>query len=341
MSRRLVSEVDRQLQIMDGCRPVRDRGCVYVFVQRSGVGYVKIGTTIDLNQRSGDHQSNAFGELRLVAAFHGSYDLERALHERFARARIWGHREHFAQTRAVKRWLDDLTRLNGRDGLCWTCRATARELRERPPKAWTGFRLPAFRIEADKRDLRCGDACHPVHAWFDRQTNTFALGAPGTNGRCSTTPTLTAHALYTAESQEAWALNLWILACDSGRSIGSRHLAASLRGARNGGASFPMLDEDIALLRKAEIDVHHSAAQLFPDRQSFPGAPEVAPTAASERHLAASMRWLAEDFLVRYGVVQFCGCQSNVDVLRRLDRQINSGHDWRGGGCPVPFPETP
>ncbi len=79
MSRRLVSEVDRQQQILDSCPRHPGAECVYVFVQRSGTGYVKIGTTIDLNQRAGDHQSNAFGELRLVAAFHGSYDLLVAL----------------------------------------------------------------------------------------------------------------------------------------------------------------------------------------------------------------------------------------------------------------------
>jgi hypothetical protein len=329
MSRRLVAEVDRNLGILNGCPPGHAKECVYVLVQRSGGGYVKIGTTVDLNTRTGDHQGNAFGELRLVAAFHGSYGTERSLHERFEKARIWGHREHFAQTRAVKRWVADLDRLNGRDGECWTCRARAREIRERP---WTGFRLPKFRVAAETRDMRCGPECRVVHAWFNRSTSEFAFGSPKPGGHCSLIPGETARSLFSAESHEAWAINLWVLACDRHHSIGSRSLASDLRDTRNGGTGFAMHPEDIAMLRGASPEIHHSSTKFFPDHESFPSAPEVVPLPEAVGHLEESMDWLANDFLARYGAVQFCGCESNGNLLRRLDLQIGAGDSFRGPG---------
>jgi hypothetical protein len=204
MSRRTYGEVTLQQQLLDECpaasADVNTKACVYVLAQRSGAGFVKIGTTLDLHPRVGDHQANAFGELSVLAAFHGDRSLEQELHRKFTRERVWGHREHFYASAYLLRWVDDVCRLNGRDGnLCWSCRRTV---------VADQIANPYVPLHITKVDVRCGVKCIAQYAWFDLDTYK-TLCIRDNIGRATSTPSDMAQWLFEAEDPRQPFAGVW------------------------------------------------------------------------------------------------------------------------------------
>jgi hypothetical protein len=60
------------------------------FVQESGMGAIKIGTTKNVNTRVSDMAVGTPHLLAVLALIDGNHEVEHALHQRFAHARIRG-----------------------------------------------------------------------------------------------------------------------------------------------------------------------------------------------------------------------------------------------------------
>ena len=315
MSAALHAEVVRQQAVLDACPRSHsdEEGCVYVLVQRDGAGYVKIGRTVDLEKRVGDHQSNAFGELALVAAFHGGKKKEAELHARFWRDRAYRHREHFWPSRAVLRWVDDLLRLNGRDGgLCWSCRKVG-------PAPLPDVSDPEI------VDLRCNADCQGTPMWFHRETRLIAHGVTS-NGVASTAASAAASALLVYKPQE-WAVGM-ILACVNREADRGAPWRVS-----------PALDRRVmagditghAAYWSIVREMHWRSSIVLPHRKSPMDMLREGTGVLSENNLGACVQW-ANDFLRDYGVVHACdcslcgfGCRGPRSGVRRLAAVVHTG----------------
>jgi hypothetical protein len=275
MSNRLLREVMQQNRLLNSCRK-GDQRCVYIFELRRGVGYIKIGTTVDLQKRAGDHQGNAYDELRLIAAFHGDGELERSLHLRFSKDRVWGHREHFYRSRAVMRWVEDVTRLNGRDShLCWSCRDA--EVRRQASV------LPPL-FDLDIQPLLVSSRCEPA--------------SDVARSLISNSPNYT-----------AWAVRLWIESQTGRKSTNACWFASRLLYRQ-----VPLRADDTRVLdAMPDLGVHHAATHLLPDGQRFPCEWSTKNTDIKSQtaNLRSSLLWLQNDFLSKYGAAEVCRCASN------------------------------
>ena len=315
MSAELLAEVEAQKRVLDACPGSSESKCIYVLVQRSGVGYVKIGTTVDPLKRTGDHQGNAYGELKLLAAFHGDADDERALHRRFASDLVWGHREHFWPSRQVLRWVEDVIRLNGRDGAqCWSCRAAGLVLP-----------LPRARLlpvdlspRVERVNMTCGNECQRRFAWFDRKTRHLAHGLTS-NGMFSATPIVTARALYEHDAL-SWCVRIWLADRDRRGECGCGVFPYALET-----NSLGIDADEHNRLMSCSFDLHHKARQMLPEGESIPWnirTDNLGDRESDHSELVAAICWLSDDLLLRYGVVAICGCASNYAALEAIERSI-------------------
>jgi hypothetical protein len=260
MSDLLLAEAERAEATLQSC-PTESKERIYVLVQRDGSGYVKIGTTINLTNRLGDHQGNAYGELKLLAAFHGGKSLESSLHLRFDDDLVYGHREHFWPSRSLLSWIDDVRRLNGRDGgLCWSCRQHALE---HEPWSIAGQFVPnGLDFETERVDMRCGDRCEPICAWFDRETRQIAAGRDST-GFNSDTPSEFAGLLFRDDARD-WAIRtFWARSMGRGADLALIRFAHQVR---DGEIRTPAVER----IPTEPYEMHHAARQTFPDCESFP-----------------------------------------------------------------------
>lgn len=310
MSAALFAEVEAQKNLLAGCRGCSSADCIYVLVQRDGVGRIKIGTTIDPYQRTGSHQSNAFGELKLLAAFHGDKNDERALHHRFADDLVYGHREHFYPSKRLVRWVEDVVRLNGRDdGLCWSCRDAVLVKKTRA--------LTPSRFDRHVIDLRCGDSCDSTPAWFERDTRRITHGRTTTWG-FSATPIITASGLIEAPSAHAWCCALFLLADSISSWIDEERV-------RRGGLTGDVWAHGLELCRSMSSRMHHKASVLLPGTENFPRRSRGDGPLADRASLALAY---LSGFLEKHGVVRVCCCPGTytADVNRLIQCEMELGH---------------
>jgi hypothetical protein len=305
MSNRLLREVMQQNRLLNSCRK-GDQRCVYIFELRRGVGYIKIGTTVDLQKRAGDHQGNAYDELRLIAAFHGDGELERSLHLRFSKDRVWGHREHFYRSRAVMRWVEDVTRLNGRDShLCWSCRdaEVRRQASVLPPLFDLDIQPLLVSSRCDRKSKSDQPLCRAAHTWFKREsgecvTSAYEPASDVARSLISNSPNYT-----------AWAVRLWIESQTGRKSTNACWFASRLLYRQ-----VPLRADDTRVLdAMPDLGVHHAATHLLPDGQRFPCEWSTKNTDIKSQtaNLRSSLLWLQNDFLSKYGAAEVCRCASN------------------------------
>jgi len=339
MSRRLHADAVRSASAVARCGP--DQNMVYVLRQRGGHGYVKIGTTVDLVKRVGDHQGNAYGELEILGAFHGNEEFEKSLHQRFAKERVWDHREHFRQSKRILRWVDDVQRLSFRDnGECWSCREAGIRGTDMRPWGRAPF-VPALKNTAERIDLRCGSSCDSRYAWFDRTTRRLAHGRT-TSGLYSTTPIITATALFHAHDAALWAMAVWIANRRVNGFYGAGVLPEMIRKNAIGLAA----DEHAAIL-SCSIDLPNRHSILFPEHVHVHDGPPLDPDSDEPgirghyRRMVTALRHIDRDILGVYGVAAICGCPKNDEMLSEIDRDLSPHRHYLKEPVTVPRQETP
>lgn len=320
MTRRTLSQViTAELRVR---RCGTNQGRIYVLRQRDGHGYIKIGTTIDLLKRIGDHQGNAYGELEVLAVFHGNRDAEQALHRRFGRARVFGNREHFHQTRELLRWVEDVQRLNFRDdAMCWSCRDAAVQRGDWPPPTLDSL-MPCDPGVIEVVDERCGlcrEGDFGAIRWFNRESRSIEFI---THARGESAGSIEgANALARAPSWGAWALALIHQENPSAVNV----------------LIDAMSDLDRCQFESSMIYAHHASRTFAPFRLSDVCHDDLRGIARYEnggfridgngrRRLARAVASV-EPGLRRWGAIRFCaGSQSYREHLLRLRLPQRAAH---------------
>jgi len=246
VSSRTLQEIQHQLDVLGRCICVATRhaptACIYVLVQRSGHGFIKIGRTKDLLGRTGSHQSNAFGEIALLAAFHGDVTTEKQLHAQFSAERVWGHREHFHASRRLLRWVDDVCRLNGRDDdYCWSCRHLIVTDKVEDPR---------LKYVLETVDTRCSETCFAEYAWYDVNTRKI-LRCFDSTGRLTAAPAVMARWLFEEEDLRVPISGAWARLHERGTNDHTAVLA----------------------LRELHTRFHHRQTIFFPPGEELPDTP--------------------------------------------------------------------